>query len=308
MKHNLMITLILITLFFVTQLFGLATISKNVNITTDETGVVVIEHQDTIVGQPPKTQSGLESIGMITFAVIIGTLLILLFIKLQIRTLFKYWYLLACFTTIAVTIGIYITFFEPTINTVIVLILAGILAWIKVFKQNPFVHNITEIFVYTGIAVLFVSLFEKWLWAAFVLLIIISIYDMFAVWQSKHMISLANYQSENKVFAGLAIPYSLPKKPQKAVPMTEGKIRTAILGGGDIAFPLLFSGSVMFYLITKVGIPKVQALAYTSIISVTATLALLALLMYGKKDRFYPAMPFLSLGCFIGYGIIWILV
>ena len=32
-------------------------------------------------------------------------------------------------------------------------------------------------------------------------------------------------------------------------------------------------------------------------------IALLILLMKGDKDKFYPAMPFLSVGCLIGYGI-----
>jgi hypothetical protein len=40
------------------------------------------------------------------------------------------------------------------------------------------------------------------------------------------------------------------------------------------------------------------------LIPVTATIALAMLLLAGKKNHFYPAMPFISVGCFIGYGLI----
>jgi len=36
---------------------------------------------------------------------------------------------------------------------------------------------------------------------------------------------------------------------------------------------------------------------------VATTLALFSLFMYAKKNKFYPAMPFLTAGCFIGFLI-----
>ena len=129
---------------------------------------------------------------------------------------------------------------------------------------------------------------------------------MFAVWKSKHMIKIAKYQTKSKMFAGLSIPYKLPSKAKEHLKAKQAKkgIKTAVLGGGDIAFPLIFSGSVMSDLIIKHGIEKTSAVALTSIISVTVTLALLFLLIKAEKDKFYPAMPFLTVGCIIGYLII----
>jgi presenilin-like A22 family membrane protease len=114
------------------------------------------------------------------------------------------------------------------------------------------------------------------IFAASVLLTLISIYDAIAVWKTKHMIKLVKFQAKAKLFAGLLIPYD--------------KKKTAILGGGDIGFTLLFSGVVL----TKMGFLS------AIIVSLTTSIALFLLFIFSKKRKFYPAMPFLSIGCFIG--------
>jgi len=44
------------------------------------------------------------------------------------------------------------------------------------------------------------------------------------------------------------------------------------------------------------------------IIPIMTSIALLILLLKSKKDRFYPAMPFLTAGCLAGYGILQLIV
>ena len=61
----------------------------------------------------------------------------------------------------------------------------------------------------------------------------------------------------------------------------------------------------MEYLIIDAGFTKAYALGLTGITSITTALALGMLLMKAEKDKFYPAMPFVSAGCFIGLAIIW---
>ncbi len=75
-----------------------------------------------------------------------------------------------------------------------------------------------------------------------------------------------------------------------------GKNKEAILGGGDIGFPLIFTGVAMKTLGGK-----------ALVIPVFVSLALLLLLVKSEKKKFYPAMPILTLGCFIGYGIAYFL-
>ena len=89
-----------------------------------------------------------------------------------------------------------------------------------------------------------------------------------------------------------------PKVSTGKQKLVKEKVRTAILGGGDIAFPLLFSGVIL-----KTTANYLNPL----IITIFAAIALLLLLMKGEKDKFYPAMPFLSLGCFIGYAVVLLL-
>ena len=139
-------------------------------------------------------------------------------------------------------------------------------------------------------------------WSAAILLLAISIYDMYAVWHSKHMVTMAEFQTKTQTFAGVFIPYNVKseKKPIKGAikikldHKTELVPKNAVLGGGDIAFPLLFSAVVM----------KSTGFLIATIIPVFATIALGCLLYFAKKDRFYPAMPFISLGCAVGYAVI----
>ena len=159
-------------------------------------------------------------------------------------------------------------------------------------------QNFTELFVYGGLAAIFVRTFpaEYALFTVLMLLVLISLYDAYAVWKSGHMIKLAKFQTKSKMFAGVVIPYSMPKAP-KGLPVKTVKVKTAILGGGDIGFPLLFSGVIFRDLLLRNAI----AFAFLKVlmIPVFAAIALGWLLVKADKDKFYPAMPFISLGCFL---------
>jgi hypothetical protein len=64
-----------------------------------------------------------------------------------------------------------------------------------------------------------------------------------------------------------------------------------------MAFPLFFAGAVM----------KTYNVWYALIPVIFSAIALTMLFFFAKKDRFYPAIPFLTAGCFLGYGIVWLL-
>jgi len=150
------------------------------------------------------------------------------------------------------------------------------------------------------------------------------------------MIVLAKSQAKAKVFAGLLIPYSIKglvkkgirkgseklrkEKKSRKVSTTNHKthfgiknifekkktkvskaalknIRTAVLGGGDIGFPLIFTGVIL----AKMGLWQ------SLIIPIFSGAALLFLLLKGKEKKFYPAMPFISVGCFLGLLVVWLI-
>ena len=118
------------------------------------------------------------------------------------------------------------------------------------------------------------------------------------------MVKLAKFQIKSKVFAGLMVSYERKKgkigTTQKEV---SGKgIKVAVLGGGDIGFPLIFAGVVMKNLMLTN--PELIGFLKALIIPIFVTLALSYLLLKGKQDKFYPAMPYLTVGCIIGYLVI----
>jgi presenilin-like A22 family membrane protease len=81
------------------------------------------------------------------------------------------------------------------------LVIALPLAFTKIYGRNFLVHNLTELFIYPGIAAVFVPILN--IWTIIVLLILISIYDMWAVWHSGIMQKMAKYQiNQLKIFSG----------------------------------------------------------------------------------------------------------
>ncbi len=313
MKHDLPVTLVLVGLFVVSQLVGLGTISAHLQPEVNKTtGTIDISYPPTAIGEAPAVKNKSASFVYIVIGVLIGTLILLLFMRFKFNTAWTYWFLLSVILTLAVAWGVFIP-------RMVAIPLAIIFAIWKVYRPNVIIHNFTEVFIYTGIAVIFLPILN--LVSVVVLLLLISGYDAYAVWKSKHMIRLATFQRKSNLFAGLVIPHKdvridaalgkgVPKKRRLTVVQTEGERektgRTAILGGGDIAFPLLFSSTVMDYLLRS-GVEKASAFGLSTIITATTTIALFGLLFFAKKDKFYPAMPFISAGCFAGIGIIWLL-
>lgn len=286
MKHSIKITIILLLFFLLAQFIGIGIIYKYIDPTkTAETGETVFKELP--VGERPPIEEKTSYIP-IALAILIGTGILLLLIKFNWTWVWKIWFLLAVVLALVMAFG---AILPKTLAIVLGLVLG---AW-KIFKPNFWIQNMTELIVYGGLAAIFVPVFN--ILSVSVLLIIIAAYDAYAVWKSKHMIKLAKSQTKAKVFAGLLIPYKLGKKPSKKVPKKKVKVRTAVLGGGDIGFPLIFAGVIL----------KEMGLWQSLVIPFFALAGLAFLLWYGKEKKFYPAMPFIGAGCFIGLGVVWLL-
>jgi presenilin-like A22 family membrane protease len=303
MKHTLQITLLMVLIFFLSQVIGLYALSANTNVTQTPGGEIIVEHQDTAIGERPDIQ-GLETFAYVIVAILIGTGLILLLVRFRKIKIWKAMFFFAVWMTCYITLGVFIDYISA-------LVICFFLAFFKVWRPNIWAHNLTELFIYAGIAIIFVPLLDI-VWVT-LLLLAISAYDMFAVWRSGHMVSLARFQTKSRAFAGVMLSYSVrahekikktAKGPKAKTKVAEEKMETrnAILGGGDIAFPLIFAGVVMDGMIWS-GVIKSAAFIYALIIPVVVALTLFAMLMLAKKDRFYPAMPFLTAGCLAGYCI-----
>lgn len=260
MKHNLKVVLLLVVLFLAAQYVG---IYINHVYQTKELPLNI---------QRPEIKTSTASLSVLPI-IIFMTIIILLLARLKLRKIWKAWFFLAVWFALIISLSV---FFDEKVAIVIALLGAVF----KVLEVDIYVHNITEVFIYGGLVAIFAPLFTPFY--AIVLLFLISVYDMVAVWYSKHMIKLAKFQTSLKVFAGFLIPY--------------GKKKAAILGGGDVGFTLLFT--VVIY--KAIGLSAL-------IIPLFVSLALFLLLVKGKKDRYYPAMPYLSAGCIAGYFIAYLL-
>ncbi len=305
MKHSLKIIILLLVMFFITQLIGLIVAS-----------VYAANNDNIPYGMSPPTDvDPTSSLISILFAIIFAVLLMLLLMRFKTELFLRIWFFLIISLAIGITlnsifllanipdISLDFNLFSMTISAFISIIISIPLAFIKIFKRNILVHNLTELLIYPGIAVIFIPLLN--LWTVVLLLIFISVYDMYAVWHAGFMQKMAKYQIKNlKVFSGFLIPY-LGKKEmdfvknasKKDLKTKKIKINIAILGGGDVVFPLILAGVVL----RQTGV--LSAL----IVSLGATLTLAFLFYISKKGKFYPAMPFISIGCFLGLALTYII-
>ncbi|MEK6844229.1 MAG: presenilin family intramembrane aspartyl protease [Nanoarchaeota archaeon] len=299
MKHSFKIISLLLCLFFVTQLIGLVVVGKyspEVKQIVDSEGNVINKtfYNLPYGMDPPEGVTPASTLVSIIIAIVLAIVVMLILMRYKSEFFLRLWF----FVVVTLALGITINAFLRGIpySSLIALIIALPLAALKLFRRNIIVHNLTELFIYPGIAAIFVPLLN--IWTAVLLLILISIYDMYAVWHAGFMQKMAQYQIKKlKFFTGLFVPYMGKKEKDNLEKMkkdkkNEGKglkVSVAILGGGDIVFPIILAGIVL----NSLGL--IPAL----MISIGATAALAFLFYISKKGKFYPAMPFISTGCLL---------
>lgn len=263
MKHTWVVTFTLLGLFVGAQLIGLVITKRYSKVETLPYNI-----------ERPQFEKETSYIPLFSI-ILIATLIAIIMARFRTVFLWKLWFFASVWITMLIA-------FAAFVNQYIALALAVVLAWFKTFRPNIYVHNFTELFIYGGFAAIFVPVLS--ILSISILIILIAIYDAIAVWKTKHMVKLAKFQSGIKIFAGLLIPYG------KKTGDSKGVERTAILGGGDIGFPLLFSGVVLME----------QGWIAALIVTLFVSIALLWLLIAGEKNKFYPAMLFIAAGCFMG--------
>src|SRR3989338_7391600 len=282
MKHKLTIVLVLLGMFLITQLIGLYVVK---HYSQDENKLPY--------GMDPPKLSEKEKTQFfpsIVLAFVIAIALFFLLTKFKVAFILKLWF----FAVVIIALGISLNSFFPEYeySHLIVLALAIPLAIFKVFKRNIIVHNATELLIYPGIAGVFVPLLN--IWTMIALLVLISAYDMWAVWHSGIMQKMAKYQMNTlKVFGGFFVPYLSKKQRHQKKKI---KINIAILGGGDVVFPIITAGVVM----------KIFGIWGALLIILGALLGLSYLFFISEKKKFYPAMPFITAGMFLMMIISWV--
>jgi len=285
MKHKLSIILTILIIFLLTQFIGLAVINSYTNTPLP-------------YGMQPSADinnsQGFISI-IISFAIAIG--LIFLLMKYKWKAVIRIWFFIVITLALSISINALLKNYF-SFSTILASLIALPLAYLKLFKPNVISHNLTEILIYPGLSVVFIPILG--IWSIIILLILISIYDMWMVWKTGLMQKMAKFQmNELKIFGGLLIPYmskrvkqqiaNLKKSKSKKDKNKKIKIQTAILGGGDIVFPLITAG---IFLRTFGLIPALFVVA-------GAFAGLLFLFTISQPKKSYPAMPYITAGMFV---------
>ena len=259
MKHNIKITIILLSLFLITQFIGLFVVHTYFQ----EKNALPFGMQSPEIKEEISFWAILPSI---IFSFIIAIALIFLLSKYRWNFLIKFWFFSVVLLALGVAINslfLYFKIFQENfsffiwnspLSWFISFLIALPLSYIKVYRPRVILHNLTELFIYPGIACVFIPILN--VYTIILILILISIYDIWAVWHSGIMQKMAHYQmQELKIFGGLLIPYlnkkirnqlrilKTIKQKSKAKNFAKKiKVQMAILGGGDIVFPIITAG------------------------------------------------------------------
>jgi presenilin-like A22 family membrane protease len=298
MKHTFKITALILAMFLITQLIGLAVIN---HYGSEERalpyGMGLYEEESS---QEIEEDSYNLYLYQLIFSFIFAIALLLIFLKFKLNVILKFWF----FMVITIALGLFFYSLTESFDKLVFEIplfatsLALFLAYFKIFQRNFLIHNFTELLIYPGIAAVFVPILN--ITTIIILLILISFYDMWAVWKSGIMQKMAKYQiNELNIFSGFFIPYiskairnkiKYLKKSKKNSELKKIKVNMAILGGGDVVFPIITSGVVL----------KFMGIFPALLVIFGAFFGLAGLLLFSNKKKFYPAMPFITAGIFLG--------
>jgi len=316
MKHNTKITILILSMFLLTQFIGLYVVDtystqRVLDGEIHKVNATKILPYGIEIPEAEEEKDYTTNFTSILISFVIAIAILFLLTRFRAKYVLKTWF----FLVTILALGISFTSLLPSIQyaSIIALVIAIPLAVGKIYGRNFLAHNISELLIYPGIAAVFVPLLN--LTSIIILLVLISLYDMWAVWKSKIMQKMAKFQmNELKVFGGFYIPYASKKERIKIKKVKEKiknkkmtkeeankksfKINVAILGGGDIIFPIITAGVIL----------KTWGVWPAISIIFGALVGLGFLLIFSNKKKSYPAMPFISSGIFLAMLISWIFI
>ena len=316
MKHNVKVTAIILVMFILTQFIGIYVVDYYSSVKIVNGKIIDVESPDLPFGleTPDLKETGEfnQAFVSILFAFIIAISLLLLLSKFNAAFFLKLWFFVVVVISLEISFNVFLfklnsfnfLLFAIPLSWLIALVLALILSFVKIYGKDLFIHNLTELFVYPGIAAIFVPILN--IYTISLLLILISVYDIWAVWHSGIMQKMAKFQIQKlKIFSGFFVPYVSKKvrlrlKKMKKSELKKKKIsvNVAILGGGDVVFPIIAAGVML----------KTLGLFSAIFVIIGAALGLSYLLFFSEKKKFYPAMPYISAGIFAGIALSYLIL
>lgn len=237
------------------------------------------------------------SLGPVTayfFGVVVVMGLILFIIPLsKLRLIFR-----ALFTLMfACGVFIVIALILPPAVAYPVAIIAGI-TWL--FWDRIWLHNLLFLITLSGAGAVFGFLFSPWTFMIFML--VIAVYDVVAV-RFGFMVWMADKLSESATMPAFVFFKKIKDWRLRLKNIRVGDLKKeepdrreyAILGGGDIGFPLMLTGSVFF----ASGLASAMLVGVFALMGLMSALLIQLLWLKGKPMPALPPIAFLSLIGFI---------
>lgn len=224
--------------------------------------------------------------GLYLFGIILAaTVLMLLLYRYSLGFILKGWFYLAIFFTLLI---FFATFLPPGAA------LGAAVAGFIVRKLTPdiWTRNLVDAMSYAGVGAFFGTMIG--VVPAGIFLLLVALYDLFAVNVSEHMVDLVEQGMDTDTFMGLMYP-----KEGNAVPAGDvsdvdqedlEQVQVGIVGGGDVVIPMIFAVSLM----------KQFSPIASSFASIGAGLGLAILLKKAREGTYYPAIPAVGGGAVVG--------
>ncbi len=204
------------------------------------------------------------------------------------------------------------------LTTLLSFVLAGLLVWVLVKYPEWYVVDTIGFATAAGVTAIMGISFG--ILPAFLLLIALAAYDAVAVYRTKHMVTLADELTSQRLPVLLVVPkhagYSFREQKSLKEQVASGEEREAMfIGLGDLIIPGMLSVSAFTFLNTDalnavgLSLGPLSPYALVALATVFGTLIGFAVLMrYVLRGNPQAGLPLLNGGAILGYLISYLLV
>jgi len=198
------------------------------------------------------------------------------------KTLFKSLFVFAIFTGGVLMLDVWF-------SDITSLLLMSFLILLLDKKKSVCVHNLCVVLGIAGtISIAGLSVAPQ---SVVILLVLFSIYDFIAVYKTKHMVVMAKSMIESGAILGFVIPHNFSYFNKKTDNINKGW--AFVLGGGDIAFPLLLICSLVPY--------SVMGAIIVAVFSLIGLFFSFWIFIQQEERKAIPALPPIALLSVLGY-------
>lgn len=240
-------------------------------------------------------------IGMI----LLFTLFILYAMKKQMKWIIHGFILFAVASTLYyVFFAIFANFMDDVTNFWLTLVISFLLTVLMYKFPEWYVIDIIGILIGAGVVAIFGISFA--ILPTIVLLILLAVYDAISVYQTKHMLTLAEGVMDMKVPILFVIPRHLDFSFRNYKYDAEGEREAFFMGLGDAIMPtiLVVSANVFYLQAAYMDLPLIGVLNSPALGAALGTIVgFSALMMLVAKGKPQAGLPFLNTGAILGYGI-----